>query len=240
MGIAAGPRIRLDVMLTNSSLVILAGAFLSLTSCTTTTQLKGKNEDMVFPVLRGHVNFTDEASSPRRGRGVAGLELALSAGSGDFEPSGGSFSNADFELIDTHVAFIGGAELEGWIRIEGLAGIQLNNFEMTVDQAGQPRSNDVSNGIGPMVGAQLSFEVVDDRLSLYGRGTTSEGYGDITTENLEAGFKIDVSPSIRLLLAYRWWEYEGDGLRFGPTRVDLDLELRGLVIGMEARFQPAP
>lgn len=216
--------------------VVLAGIFLSLPSCSGVTRVDGKSDGMIFPVLRGNIELSRGDTSAERGRLVTGLELALSAGVDDFQPIGGRYERADFRLVDAHAAFIGGAELDDRVRIEGLAGFQANHFEISLGRAGQPSDKDVSNTLGVMLGAQIAVELVEDVVSVYMRGTKTQAFGDIDTENIEAGFKVDVSKSMRLLVAYRWWDYEDKGLRFGSEDVELDLEMTGIVLGMEARF----
>lgn len=223
-------------MCRHRSVVVLVGMLLSLPSCTGVTQIDGKSDGMIFPLLRGNIDFSRGDTNTDRDRVVTGLELALSTGVDDFQPIGGGYERADFRLVDAHAAFIGGADLDDRVRIEGLAGLQVNHFEMSLGHSGKPSDRDVSNTLGVMLGAQIVGELVEDVVSVYMRGTKTQAFGDIDTENIEAGFKVDVSKSMRLLLAYRWWDYEDKGLRFGSREVELDLAMTGVVLGMEARF----
>ena len=225
-----------------STRALLLGGILSfLAACTSTTPVEGDADDMVFPVLRAELDFVgrerageEPRSSRGRGRGVVGMEFAASGASDEFQPTGG-FQMADFRILDTHAAFRAGGEVDGRFRVEGLTGLEYSNFEIETAQGNQARDKDVSNNFGPYIGAQLTVDIVPDRFSIFGRATAAFG-AETESEKLEAGIRIGVSEATQLLVAYRQWEYEDDSLRINGTKVDLSLEMTGIVIGMVMRF----
>ncbi len=224
-------------MSTLRDLTGVVGVCLLLSACHgTSTPLEGESRGLLFPVLRTDIEFSRSDGRGRLGRGILGLEMAMSGGEGDFVPRNGTFHKSEFQLVDTHVAFRAGGELDRRIRIEGLVGVEFSHMELRSGLLTSPRETEVSNSIGPMLGLQLSVDVLEDRLVFYGRASHGFGFGETETEKVESGFRYAVSESTQLLLAYRWWEYQDEHMHFNNVRVDLDLEMRGLVIGMEARF----
>lgn len=224
-------------MLRHRILVVLTGAWMLLSSCTSSpTPVEGESRGMLFSVLRTDLEFGDPDRTSRRGLGIAGLELAVSMGQDNFQPRGTTFERADFRLLNSHALLRGGGELDGRIRIEGLVGVEYTNFELKLARVGQPSDTDVSNDIGPMLGLQLSVDLVEDLLLVYGRGTKGFGLDHLETEKVEVGLKLDLSESTRVLLAYRWWEYHNENIDFNFGSVDVDLRMTGFVLGLEARF----
>ena len=223
------------------------------------TPVKGDSQRMVFQELRGDIEMNASRGGPSRTRDVAnlldvntsvvdsvmrlpifssidGFEFALSSGESDFQPIGSTFENADFRLSNVHAAFRGGGEIAGRIRVEALTGLEFSHFELSMRRGSQPAELDNSNHFGPLLGVQVAVELVEDRVFIYGRETNTFGFGDSGIEKTELGLKWGFSSSMHLLLAYRRWRYRDQMLQLDSEDVSLDLEMTGVVIGMEVRF----
>ena len=242
-----------------SVLPILFWGCLNLASCVGTTPVEGDSQRMVFQELRGDIEMNASRGGASRTRDVAnlldvktsvidsvmrlpifssidGFEFALSSGESDFEPTGSIFEDADFRLSNVHAAFRGGGEIAGRIRIEALTGLEYSHFELSMQRGTQPVESDNSNHFGPLLGAQVAVELVKDQVFIYARETNTFGFGDSGIEKTEVGLKWGLSSSLRLLLAYRQWRYQDQMLQLDSEDVSLDLEMTGVVIGMEVRF----
>jgi hypothetical protein len=228
-----------DRLCVSPLVLALSGLLCGLaTGCVGPTQVDGRSDGMLFPALRTHVEFGRQRDDgeTRRARALVGMEIELSGGSGDFRPTDPAFAKADFDLVDMHVVFRGGVDIDDRLRIEGLAGFEFSRFEIDFGAVNQPRESETANSFGPMIGAQMTLDLVD-RLEMFGRATTGTGLGDSLNEKLEVGLHLEISPQTRLLLAHRWWNYENDHLNFALVpNVDLDLDMTGLIIGLDVVF----
>ena len=218
--------------------LVLAGLLLAglmQTGCLD-TEVRGKSRDMVFPTIRGQFDLRREPVSIRPVQGVMGIEFEASGGSDDFRPESPAFRRAEFDLFDAHIAFRGGMELHRRFRVEGLAGIEYTDFDVEIDRVAGATVRDRSRGFGPLLGIQLSYELLP-ALDVYGRATTGIPFADRLTEQFELGFDFEVTSNLSVIGAYRWWNYEDERLRFGLVpELAVDLDMQGLMIGLEVTF----
>ncbi|HKB17061.1 MAG TPA: hypothetical protein VKF62_13425, partial [Planctomycetota bacterium] len=190
-----------------------------------------------------------EAAAPApRSRGLLALELDVAHGKADTEQDlglgdeveigGTTFTGpgdlrVDSDLWFTTLALRGGGRPVPEVALEGLGGIAWHRAELEVHSGGE-RESEVLDSVGPMLGAQITYEPFAP-LALHARGTTavSLGQGIAAVLTGELGLALAATRRVRIFGAWRWWAYEFDA---EGVESNVILRLSGPAVGLEVRF----
>lgn len=208
-------------------LAMTAAALVGVSGCTL-NDVDGKDTDRLFPLARAVLEF-DPPREPgdysRRFR--QGIELEVSGTGGSVGLSDG-FGGVDYDLIHGALNYRFGLDSHR-VEVYGLVGFANDRLELS----GSPTIAFEENYFGPSAGVELRVRARDWMFPYFRfKGYAMEQASHART--LETGVAFAPVEGVDLFLAYRRHDAEyGDSV---TASRDLNLELRGVVVGFGIEF----
>ncbi|MEZ6038411.1 MAG: hypothetical protein R3F29_13085 [Planctomycetota bacterium] len=200
---------------------------LSSTAC---SNIEGRANDRLFPTARvifdlneGGLAEPAEPGEKARRRFFHGFEFSGTGTQGSFRLDD-NLGRADFQIVNGSALYRFGVQgRRGYFH--GLVGVSLDN--LSVDD--NPTVDISESYFGPLIGFEGRVRL-RDWLHPYMREQASFLEEGSFSNQWEIGMMFTPAPEFDLFAAYRRWDgYYGDA---GPNGRDLDLEWRGVVLGM--------
>lgn len=132
------------------------------------------------------------------------------------------------------------------LRIEGLAGIAVHDFDIEIESGALRDTEDIF-GIGPMIGAKISGHPTE-WLEVYGSarfsGTGLDGNYLTSLDQYEVGLAFGPIAHVTFLAGWRWSEFEAEGddddftdIFFNtPDPSDIDFRYSGPMVAVRLDF----
>ncbi len=184
---------------------------------------------VLIPTLRATFDIGDtelgaESGKPAPGDSRGAIELTVSGASG-------KDAGVDYRIVQTTVALDGRLVREKTWSLDVLLGGGYIDFDLSA--AGLDHDYD---DIGLFGGLQLDWKATH-RLTPYARYSLMAGLFTSVSHQVEIGVSYAISKNVRLLGGYRFWKFQEEDFLviFGPG-TDIDLEIHGLVLGVEFKF----
>lgn len=105
------------------------------------------------------------------------------------------------------------------------------------DKRVDPEVSEEHVGVGLLLGVELAF--AKGPLDFYGRASLGVTTNDTTSSRFEVGVQTEFGSWIDGFVGYRWWDLTLESREsdtFSDYETDIDLDLRGVVIGCALRF----
>ena len=184
---------------------------------------------VLIPTLRATFDLGDtelgaESGKPAPGDSRAAIELIVSGASG-------KDAGVDYRLVQTTVALDGRLVREETWSLDVLFGGGYIDFDLSA--AGLDHDY---NDVGLFGGLQLDWRATPS-LTPYARYSLMAGLFTSVSHQVEIGVSYAINKNVRLLGGYRFWKFqEEESFVFFGTGTDIDLEIHGLVLGVEFKF----
>ncbi len=237
---------------------LLGLASTTITACysTSSEDLQGKDDDVVFPTLRvsweairpEKAGFVTEIPAEAEGvQGSLAVDFDLTYGEAkssqdlkagerfrmdDLDVTGPARVSHDYDMWAWSFAARGGFWVNGFFGFEGIGGFAFQHLDIEAKSGGQRVGDDEIYG-GPLFGAQLSLNPFS-WFTLFARGSITFGFLEdlYNLTSAETGISLTPHDRVSVFGGWRWWDLEVD--RSGEA--DIELEMSGPVFGVHVHF----
>jgi len=232
--------------------LVAATLLFTLVGCATARDIEGKDRGMFLPTGRVWVNLdpTNDGDTSSH-KHVFGIEASATGGQGKFDidllsgetinAGGGTISGpttvrTEFTMFEASVAVRGGTRIDRF-NLHGIAGLGYHRTKLKLT-SGATRLDRSIDSVGPLLGAHIGF-LATNWLEIYTRGSILVDFDSISdldvsqSLQVEVGAQFNLSDTISLIAAYRWWRLEQES--FGLA-TDVDIGAGGFVVGIVIRF----
>lgn len=243
--------------------LFITSIVLILSACTSTEDIKGRDNTVFTPAFRASTQLLPYTPSPYSGSAASDtppaparrakfhlfLDFDLATGQGDSDQSVGTGKNVEYG--DATIAGPATVEHEytltvasaagraGWLfgdrfALEGLLGLGLTSLDMEVS-SGSTSDDDSTTGLGALIGMQLAFYLRPDVAIEARFSSLANTNSDEATvlDAYETVVKYRAASDVDLFAGWRWWDLEQER---SDGDSDVFLKISGPTLGVQLRF----